>query len=48
MALKKYQISRSYSVKYFEDIKRLKRLQKAEVYLEPNRASMMELFCEYN
>ena len=28
-------------------IKRLKSLQKAEVYLEPMRASTMELFCEY-
>ena len=27
--------------------KRLKNLQKAEVYLEPIRASAMELFCEY-
>ena len=27
--------------------KRLKSLQKAEVYLEPMRASAMELFCEY-
>ena len=31
----------------FEKIKRLKSLQKAEVYLEPMRASTMELFCEY-
>ena len=37
----------SYNVKYFKVIKRLKRLQKAEAYLEPKRASMMELFCEY-
>ena len=28
-------------------MKRLKNLQKAEAYLEPKRASMMELFCEY-
>ena len=28
--------------------KRLKSLQKAEVYLEPMRASTMELFCEYS
>ena len=28
-------------------IKRLKSLQKAEVYLEPLRASTIELFCEY-
>ena len=27
--------------------KRLESLQKAQVYLEPMRASMMELFCEY-
>ena len=27
--------------------KRLESLQKAEVYLEPMRASIMELFCEY-
>ena len=27
--------------------KRLKSLQKAEVYLEPMRASAMKLFCEY-
>ena len=25
----------------------LKSLQKAEAYLEPKQASMMELFCEY-
>ena len=31
-------------VKYFKEIKRLKSLQKAEVYLEPNRASTMEFF----
>ena len=39
----------SYYVKYFKEIKRLKSLQKqkAEVYLEPKQASMMELFCEY-
>ena len=27
--------------------KRLKSLQKVEVYLEPMRASTMDLFCEY-
>ena len=27
--------------------KRLRSLQKAEVYLEPMRASAMELLCEY-
>ena len=37
----------SYNVKYFKEIKRLKSLQKAEAYLEPKQASMMELFCEY-
>ena len=37
----------SYNVKYFKVIKRLKSLQKAEAYLEPKQASMMELFCEY-
>ena len=37
----------SYNVKSFKEIKRLKSLQKAEVYLEPKRASTMELFCEY-
>ena len=28
-------------------MKRLKSLQKAEAYLEPKQASMMELFCVY-
>ena len=28
--------------------KRLESLQKADVYLEPMRASTMKLFCEYN
>ena len=37
----------SYNVKYFKVIKRLKSPRKAEAYLEPKRASMMELFCEY-
>ena len=32
----------------FKEIKRLKSLQKAEAYLEPKQASMMELVCEYN
>ena len=40
-------------VKYFQEIKDFKSfikcLQvKAEAYLEPKAASMMELFCEYN
>ena len=30
-----------------KEIKRFKSLPKAEVYLEPMRASTMELFCEY-
>ena len=34
-------------VKYFKETKRLKSLQKADAYLEPNRASTMELFLEY-
>ena len=34
-------------VKYFKEIKRLKSLLKAEAYLEPKQASMMELSCEY-
>ena len=37
---------RSHKV-HFKEIKRLKSLQKAEVYLEPKRTSTMELFCEY-
>ena len=36
-----------YNEKSFKKIKRSKSLQKAEVYLEPMRASTMELFCEY-
>ena len=36
-----------YNENSFIKIKRLKSLQKAEVYLEPMRASTMELFCEY-
>ena len=35
------------NVKYFKETKRLKNLQKAEAYLEPKQASMMELFYEY-
>ena len=37
-----------YNVKYIQEKKRLKNLQKAEVYLEPKRGSTMELFCEYS
>ena len=33
---------------HFKKIKRLKSLQKADVYLEPMRASTMEHFCEYS
>ena len=43
----KSRIVTSYDVKYFKEIKRLKSLRKAEAYLEPKRASTMELFCEY-
>ena len=43
--LKKWKIM-PYNEKSFKK-KRLKSLQKAEVYLEPMRASTMELFCEY-
>ena len=32
--------------KYFKQIKCLKGLLKAETYLEPKQASMMELFCK--
>ena len=35
----------SYNIKYFKAIKRLKSLQKAEAYLAPKPAFMMELFC---
>ena len=35
----------SYNIKYFKVIKGLKSLQKEETYLEPKRASIMELFC---
>ena len=38
----------SYNVKYFKEIKRLKSLQKAEAYLEPKQASMMEHFNMFN
>ena len=34
-------------VKFYKEIKRLKGLQKAKAYLEPNQTSMMEFFCEY-
>ena len=36
-----------YNEKSFKEIKRLNSLQKAETYLEPMRASTMELSCEY-
>ena len=35
------------NVKYFKEIKRSRSLQKEEAYLEPKRASTMELFGEY-
>ena len=38
----------SYNVKYFKEIKYLKSLQKAEVFLETKPISAMGLFCEYN
>ena len=34
-------------LKLFKEVKRLKGLEKTEAYLEPKRASVMELFCEY-
>ena len=34
-------------VKSLKDIKPLKSLQKEEVYLETNQASMIKLFCKY-
>ena len=37
----------SLNVKYFKEIKSSESLQKSEAYLEPKRASTMELFCEY-
>ena len=36
-----------YNVKHFNEIKRLKSLQKAQAYSEPKQASMIELFREY-
>ena len=33
-----------YNIKYCKEIKRLKSLRKAEVHLEPRRASAMEIF----
>ena len=42
-----HELKESYNAKYFKEIKRSKSLQKAEAYLEPKRASAMELFCEY-
>ena len=32
---------------HFKETKRSKSLTKAEAYLQPKRASSMELFCEY-
>ena len=48
--LKYFKINRFqeyYDVKYFKEIKRLRSLQKAERYLEPKRASTMELFLKH-
>ena len=47
LLLKNNKFQESYNVQYLKEIKRLKSLQKAEVYLEPKRASTVELFCEY-
>ena len=33
-----------YNVKYFKEIKHLKNLQRAEAFLEPEQASMMDFF----
>ena len=40
------QISGSYNVRYYKEIKRSKSLQKAEAYLESKRTSTMELFVD--
>ena len=43
-----HRLQESYNVKKFKEIKRLKYLLvKVEAYLEPERASTMEFFCEY-
>ena len=47
LLLKNNKFQESYNVQYLKEIKRLKSLQKAEAYLEPKRASTVELFCEY-
>ena len=44
---KETDLKQSYNVKYFNEIKRLKSLPKGGVYLEPKRASPMEIFSEY-
>ena len=41
-----FKFQESYNVKCFKEIRRLKSLQKAEAYLEPKRASTMELYDE--
>ena len=42
------EITEFYTVKYFNKIKAFKSLKSLQVtYLEPKRASMMELFYEY-
>ena len=38
---------KSYNVKCFKEINRLKSPQKAETYLQPKQASTKELFYEY-
>ena len=37
-------LQKFFNVNYFKETKSLKSLQKAEVYLEPKRASTMEFF----
>ena len=43
-----FKISGVLNVNYFTEIKRLKSLQKGEVYLEPKRASTMELSISFD
>ena len=38
---------KSLILRHFKEIKRLKSLEKAETYLEPKRASTVELFLEW-
>ena len=46
--LKKITDFKGLIIKYFKEIKRLERLQKAEAYLESERISLMEILCGYN